>query len=81
MKDEYVTVADAAYYLKTPKQTIRRFLREGRLEGEKHAVTSRWRVRMDSVRAMLPSGKIWEPAGESLTRRFANEMDYLRSLR
>jgi excisionase family DNA binding protein len=53
---EYVTVTQAAKYLGVDKETIRRYLRDNKLEGDKNLITGRWKVRMDSVEA-LEQGK------------------------
>jgi hypothetical protein len=77
MKNEYVSVDQAAQYLDTYHMTIRRYLHQGKLVGKKHPVSGHWRVSLDSLRALALRIAWAEPVP---ILAFTSEVDYLASL-
>ncbi len=51
--DEFLTVPDVARKLQVSEETIRRWLRDGRLEGVMLGRRAGWRIRPESVEKML----------------------------
>ncbi len=53
---ELLTVDEVADQLKVHPESVRRWLREGRLTGYRISRRGGWRIRPDSVQEMLESG-------------------------
>ncbi len=53
---ELMTVEEVSDQLKVHPESVRRWLREGRLTGYRISRRGGWRIRPDSVREMLESG-------------------------
>jgi len=51
--DEFLTVPDVARKLQVSEETIRRWLRDGKLEGVMLGRRAGWRIRPESVERML----------------------------
>jgi len=51
--DEFLTVPDVARRLQVSEETIRRWLRDGKLEGVMLGRRAGWRIRPESVERML----------------------------
>jgi hypothetical protein len=77
MKNEYVSVEQAAIYLGAARETIRRYLRRGELVGKKPPVCKYWLVSWESLQA-LALRIAWAESVPMLA--FASEIDYLKSL-
>jgi excisionase family DNA binding protein len=60
--EKLLTVEDVAEQLQVHPETVRRWLREGRLEGYRISRRGGWRIRPEAVEAMLaemqPEGKL-----------------------
>jgi excisionase family DNA binding protein len=56
---ELLTVGEAAKAVKMHPDTIRRFIREGKLEASR--VGGRWRVHMDTLRRFVGSSEPTKP--------------------
>jgi excisionase family DNA binding protein len=60
--EKLLTVEDVAERLQVHPETVRRWLREGRLEGYRISRRGGWRIRIEAVEAMLmemqPGGKL-----------------------
>lgn len=51
--ERYLTVPEVAEQLSVTEETVRRWLRDGRLEGVLLSRKAGWRIRPDSVEKML----------------------------
>lgn len=57
MERETMTVTEAARRLGLDKETIRRYLRDGKLRGKKNIITGFWRIDAESVREVERGGR------------------------
>lgn len=58
MSETLLTVTDVAAQLKVPEQAVRRWLREGRLEGIRLGGTKAgWRIEPEAVERFLDQGR------------------------
>jgi excisionase family DNA binding protein len=55
-EDEALTVAEVAQRLKLSQETVRRWLREGKLRGVRFSDAGGWRVRASEVERVLGGG-------------------------
>ena len=53
---EFMTVDEVAEQLKVHPESVRRWLREGRLTGYRLSRRSGWRIRPEAVRELLETG-------------------------
>lgn len=51
--DRLLTVAEVAEQLSVTEETVRRWLRDGKLEGIRLSRRAGWRIRQESVNVML----------------------------
>jgi excisionase family DNA binding protein len=58
--EELLTVEEVAGRLKVHPETVRRWLREGRLDGYRISRKGGWRVRPESITRMLEEGLMYE---------------------
>lgn len=59
-KETWVSVADAADNLGCDKETIRRYLRDGKLIGKKNPFTGVWRISASSLINLMNSKRSGE---------------------
>jgi excisionase family DNA binding protein len=55
-EDEALTVAEVAKRLKLSQETVRRWLRDGKLRGVRFSDAGGWRVRTSEVERVLSGG-------------------------
>ena len=68
MEAEFLTVAEAAARLKVHEETIRRWLKAGRLRGTLISRRAGWRIPAEDIRRVL-TGEAPMPAGETQTAK------------